>query len=1292
MIKNFLCSSLLFLSVFSCFAQQSRNNLHRELKWEKPIESSLKDDGQDNTAIKVLNFGGAQYNASNKFLPVFGETFEKLFDNSVIEFTAQLSNEIYEPLQETSLIQDPSFIGSSINIKTSVAYERKKPVFGYSFIPIRKNALTNVYEKLISFDIQFAPSKSINRPGNQVSRYYAPNSVLATGSWYKLGVNENGVYKITYDFLKQQLGLDVDNLDPRKIKLFGNGGGMLPEDNATPRPDDLVENAIEVVGESDGVFNSTDYILFYGQSADQWHFDASDSRFHHQTHLYCDTTYYFLTADLAGPSKRIADKASLTPGTGDVQINSFDDYAFHENNAANFMKSGRNFYGEIFDINLTQSFSFPFPNLNTATQAYYRTCVMARSYVTSSFYLKYQGQQLYNISTLAISTNYTDYYGHDRTVSGVFTASGPTITLDYTYNQPLGTSIGYLDYIELNVKRDLTMSGNQMIFRNKESLNSISPMSYNLTGYNSGLTIWDISDIYEIKKQSVLSSGNFITAPSGELQEFIAFNSINGFFTPRFHEKVANQNLHGLGQTDLIIVSYPEFFSEASRLADFHRTHDNLRVVVVNSNEVYNEFSSGKRDIAAIRDFTKMFYDRSATDMPRYLLLFGDGSYQNKNNSTSNTNFLPTYQSENSLSPVESYTSDDWFGFLDSLEGSWVSTEYLDIGIGRFPVKSLQEARTAVDKIIRYATPGTVSDPTACNSGNSTLGDWRNIVCFVADDEDGDTHINQADTMLRNLNPLILRYNVDKIYLDSYQQESTPGGARYPDVNDAINNRVNRGTLVLNYIGHGGELGWAHEVILNNSMINAWDNKFAMPLFITATCEFSRFDDPARTSAGENTFLNSNGGAIGLFTTTRLAFAFQNGILNKSLNRYMFDKPNGEFPRLGDIFRLTKRDPYNASSANSKNFTLLGDPALKLAYPKYDIAATKINGQDFIALGDTISALSKVTITGEIRDNGQKLTGFNGVIYPTIFDKATIVQTLGNDAASPQRTFAARKNILYKGKVSVINGDFTFTFIVPKDIAYNYGTGRLSFYAQNGTDDASGYYDSLVIGGISQNLASDNTGPEIKLYLNDEKFIFGGITNEHPKIYALLNDSNGVNTVGNGIGHDITATLDNKQENILVLNDYYESDLNSYQKGKLLYNLEGLSEGRHSLKLKVWDIYNNSSEAYTEFVVAPSAEIALTHVLNYPNPFTTHTSFFFEHNQACNDLDVQIQVYTVSGKLIKTINDHIVCEGYRSDKIDWDGKDDFGDRIGRGVYVYRLKVRTTDGNMAEKFEKLVVLR
>ncbi|MEP7168942.1 MAG: type IX secretion system sortase PorU [Bacteroidota bacterium] len=1252
--------------------------------WKAPVVTEITET----ESVTVLNFEGAHYDPAKKFLPVYAENFLSKFDNSVVEAKTELINDVYEPLKEVSLIKDPSLITSQVIVKTTIGYERKQPILGYSFIPIRKNMLTNSYERLVSFDLKFTPVRTVNVP-NSINRYYAPNSVLATGTWFKIGVTGDGVYKITSDFLKR-LGIDTTNLDPRNIKIFGNGGGMLPVLNATPRADDLVENAIEIAGESDGHFNSTDYILFFGQSPDRWNLDITDNNFHHTKNLFSDTTFYFLTYDIGGLSKRISIQSSSSGSA--TAVNSFDDHKFYENDLTNFIKSGRKFYGESFDASLSQTFTFSFPDIVTSTAVYFKTNVMAHSFTGSSFTIKYSGSSICQIPIFAVGSNYTDPYGNEASCSSTFNATNSNVNIVFTYNPPSTTSIGYLDYAELNARRNLTMNSNQMLFRDKNPVSSLNK-SYTLGGYSSDLKIWDVTDIYNIKEQAVSATGNFIV-PADVLHEFIAFNSTTGFLTPHLHGKIDNQNLHALAQADLIIVANPKFMTDAIRLAKFHLSQDSLDYAVVDINQVYNEYSSGARDVSAIRDFVKMFYDRalSPNDIPRYLLLFGDGSYENKRDYTGNTNFIPTYESENSLSLTDSYVSDDWFGHLDSLEGVWDpnSIEYLDIGVGRFPAKSAIEASAMVDKVIRYESPGTVTNPTACNNSNSSLGDWRNVICLVGDDGDGSQYMSQTDGLLTGVDPFVLKYNLDKIYLDAYHEEKTPGGQRYPDVNSALNNRVEKGAFLVNYIGHGGELGWAHEDVLNNTMINAWDNKFNMPLFITATCEFSRFDDPVRTSAGENVLLNAYGGGIALFTTTRLVFAGPNNDLNRDLIKHMFEQlPSGEMPRLGDIFRLTKID--NVQGVNPRNFTLLGDPAVRLAYPKYDIIATKINGQTIVPLADTINALSKITISGEVKSNGQKLTNFNGVVYPTVFDKSANVTTLSNDG-DPKITFKVQKSILYKGKASVVNGDFSFTFIVPKDIAYNFGTGRLSFYAQNGVEDASGYYDSLIIGGISKNFATDNAGPDIKLYLNNEKFVFGGLTDQHPKIYAIVSDSTGINTVGNGIGHDITAALDGKTDPVFVLNDFYEADLNSYQTGRILYRLDNLEDGRHTLKLKVWDIYNNSSESYTEFIVASDAQIALSHVLNYPNPFTTHTTFWFEHNQPCNSLDVMIQIFTVSGKLIKTIIDNIVCQGYRSDKIEWNGRDDFNDPIGRGVYVYRIKVKTVDGRTAEKYEKLVVLK
>jgi hypothetical protein len=726
-----------------------------------------------------------------------------------------------------------------------------------------------------------------------------------------------------------------------------------------------------------------------------------------------------------------------------------------------------------------------------------------------------------------------------------------------------------------------------------------------------------------------------------------------------------------------VIISHPDFISSARSLAAHRHDHDGLDTVVVTPGQIYNEFSSGKPDVSAIRDFLKMLYDRAATqeEMPKYVLLYGDGSYRNKGTEANNTNLILTYQSANSLSPVSSFVTDDFFGLLDDNEGG--STGLMDIGVGRFPVSTQVQARNAMTKTISYDQP-------------DRMGDWRNTICFIGDDGDYNLHMRQADELADYVETNYPSFSIGKIYLDAYPQVSTPSGARYPDVNEALSQRVNKGALIINYTGHGGENGLAHERILTINDIISWQNRDKLPLFMTATCEFSRFDDYEHTSAGELVFLNPEGGGIALFSTTRLVYSQQNHALNVRFYEHVFTlNAQHQHYRLGDVMRLTKNN--TSAGVNKRNFTLLGDPALVLAYPKNRIRVLTVNGTDITQATDTLKALGKVTSTGRMEDElGNPMPNFNGIIYPTIYDKRSVIKTLSNDG-DPQMTFSLRDRILYKGKASVNNGLFSVQFIVPKDISYNYDYGKLSFYAADNLEDASGSSDRVIIGGSADSIANDSEGPEIQIFMNDEHFVFGGMTDANPQLLVYVSDSNGINTIGSGIGHDLTAIIDQQTNQTIVLNDFYEADTDSYQSGKIQYPLKSLEAGQHHLKVKVWDVYNNSSEDYIEFVVNTSSDLVLKHVLNYPNPFTTHTRFFFEHNQPDTDLDVLIQVFTVSGKLVKTIERHVTSTGYRSAPIDWDGLDDFGSRIGRGVYIYRVKVRTSLGQTAEKFEKLVIL-
>ena len=1089
------------------------------------------------------------------------------------------------------------------------------------------------------------------------------------------------------------IGININN-----IKVYGNGGGMLPEKNSTFYPDDLIENAIEVHDQNgNGLFDANDYLLFYGKGPNPWKYNKSTKRFYHSQHLYDDYAYYFITVDNNGGGKRI-ETAPVVSQNPNKNATNFVDYAYHDKDSINLIKSGRVWYGENFNIILNYNFSYSFPNIDPNEDVYFKANAIARSFSTSTLKYQINGHKMNSYFSPVINHYLADYAISSTDVT-TFKTSGSKINVNISYQKPNSSSQAWLNYFEINVVRKLIMSGNQMAFRNTETIGSGNITQFTLSNANNNIQIWDVTKPSNpfIIPSTYSNSKLSINIHTDSLRQFVALNG--GYYSVEKVGKVANQDLHEMDAIDYVIVYNAKFKKEAEELADFHLSRSNMNILTVDQNIIFNEFSSGAKDIAALRNFMRMLYDRAAGDpklQPKYLLLFGDASYDPKNRLPDNTNYLLTFQSSQSLSPTSSFASDDFFGLLDDNEGPNASGS-LDIGIGRFPVSTTEQARAILNKIFRYyAQPGISADnDNSCSNGNgeiSNLADWRNISCFIGDDEDSNTHLIQADYLANYVWNNYPVYNIDKIFFDAYPQIITPGGQRYPGVKAAIKNRVESGALIINYTGHGGEEGWAHESVLEVSDILGWQNKNNMPLFVTATCEFSRYDDPKRTSAGELVLLHANGGGIGLLTTSRVTYSSTNFVLSKVVYQNIFKENNGQFFRLGDIIRISKNGAGNVSA--NRNFVLLGDPALTLAYPKNEVVTTSVTDANTNLALDTLKALSKVKIEGEVQINGALASSFNGFIYPSIYDKKQDYKTLVNDSESKPYTFKLQKNIIYKGKAEVKNGKFSFTFVVPKDISYQLGNGKISYYAHNGITDANGYFDSLLIGSSLTNADIDITGPEIRLFINDTNFISGGITDENPNLVAFVFDEHGINTVGNGIGHDIVATLDENSTNPIVLNDYYESELNDYQHGKIQYPFSNLSVGNHSLSLKVWDVYNNSATAHIDFIVADGEEMALDHLLNAPNPFSNNTSFIFEHNQSCDNMNVEIDIYNSMGQLVRVIKANVNSTGYRvgAGQVSWNGRNSSGEKLAAGIYIYRIKAQNSDGNWVEKSNKMVLLR
>ena len=1110
------------------------------------------------------------------------------------------------------------------------------------------------------------------------------SSVLATGRWYKLAIANTGIHQITFNDI-QSMGVDPGAIDIDKIRLFGNGSGMLSENNSAPRIDDLREIAIQVEDGGDGQLGAGDYILFYGEGADKWSFDLGNRYFSHQRNLYSDSTYYFLNFD-QGKGRRVQLFPVLPAVPNNYSVR-FDDYLMHESDNLNLIKSGKEWYGEFFD-NARNSWDIPFyfPNIDSLIPVRLRTSLAANAPTPSYFIISQNGNK---IDSLKVdSSNPADF-----TLAGTSKFKQTTIlhphsdqTITLTYNLPLVNSHGWLNYLELNCSRILKWVNPQMRFRDYNSVGAGRITEFAMRNATPQVRVWDVTDpsttlAYETTlTNSVLK----FKQATDSLRECIAFDG--SFYYPiTYAGEVQNQNLHADEPVALVIVTNPLFKSQADQLAGFHRQHNGLSVQVVTSTQVFNEFACGQHDPSAIRDYMKMVFDRAGTDnQPRYLLLFGDGSYDPKNRIPGNNNLIPTFQSPESLNSTKSYVTDDYFGILDDNSGQDANGR-INLGIGRLPVSDTIQSQNMVNKIIHYSS-----------RTYPVQSDWRNTFTFVADDENDNLHLHQAEQLTGIVGANYPLFNVNKIYFDAYKLIEIPGGSRFPDVNPTINNAVSKGSLIINYTGHGGETGWSYEQALTAADINSWNNADKLPVFITATCEFSRFDNPERFTAGEMVILHPNGGAIALYSTTRLAFAGLNILLDTCFFHHLMDKASdGQYVKMGDLIRISKNNNHN--NFQLRNFVLLGDPAQGIAFADHNVRTVAVNEQP-VNQPDTVKGLSTVTVNGLIEDiNGQKVTSFDGIVNCKVFDKPMINTTLGNrpgpDGSHPE-AFTIQNSILFKGDVPVKSGEFQFSFVLPKGISLQFGKGKLSYYAYNNEADASGYTDQIIIGGKENSVNPENQGPDIALWLNDRSFVSGDKTGSTPILVADLFDTNGINYLGLGIGHEIEAVLDNDHAHALVLNDFFEPEFNSYTRGSVTYPFTDLLPGFHTLSLKAWDLFDNSAEKEISFFISASPELTVNNVMNAPNPMSDHTNFIFQpHQMDFGGLDVTIQIYNLNGKQVRVLSASFPEPASTGiSQLPWDGTDSNGKKLVNGIYPYKISFSGKNGGYWETSQKLVIIR
>jgi len=1118
---------------------------------------------------------------------------------------------------------------------------------------------------------------------------FAVNSVLSSGQWFKIGIIQQGVHCLTYADMVQ-LGVS-EPFSSADFRLYGNGGAMLPESNASFRYDDLMENPVMVYDGGDGYINAGDSILFYGQNTVSWKYNAALQRFERAINLYADTAYYFFTFD-QGPGKRIQTYPQISQPE-DTIVSTFDEHLFHEQDSVNLLRSGKQWYGEVFNDLETKDFSFPMTDV-VSSNPLSISINMAVSSIQKSVVTSFVDGVVNSTDTiLPIDGNVNSDYAKPKTISLSVLPQGDTITVSISYNKPQSSSVAWLNSIDLTGTRALTYRGRQMHFRNAGTAGK-AVSRFGMTTTTVPPDIWNITDYMEIATMPLDINGGTcsVTAYTDSVLEFVAFDE-NNLLHPILLGSIPNQNLHGMPQAELVVVTHPDFLNEANTLADFHRTADGMMVAVATTTQIYNEFSSGKPDPAAIRDFLRMFYERAQTDSLhriKYVLLMGDGSYDMKNRLKANTNFIPAWQTNNSLVPTSSYVSDDFFTMLDPQEGENLAGN-LDIGAGRFPVTSSQEAAVIVEKCIRY---GTREDfiPDSYETGRvSNFDPWRNALTFIADDEDINLHLKQAEKLVTLVDSITKNFNIDKIYLDAYKQINTPFGTKYPEVNQVIDKQIAKGTLMVNYTGHGGETGLASENVLTMDEIEQYANYHNLPIFVTATCEFSRYDNPAFLSAGEKLLLNQKGGSIALFSTTRVAYAHSNEIVNRNLLKTAFVPVSGEKVRFGDMIRKAKN--LCAAGVYMQNFTLLGDPALAFAIPDYKVI-TNFCGMDPASANDTLFNGNVVTVRGYIADEDSVIQqDFNGKLYPIVYDKPVLCHTLANDpGASLIKDFYLQQSEIYRGNVTVTNGMFEFSFFVPRDISFSDGFGKISYYAKSHFHDATGVLDSLKLFNNGTNESADITGPAVAANMESLSFVDGDKTSSQPLMLLYLRDTSGINCFNIGIGHEITAVLDDDYDNPICLNDYFVQKADNYTAGSITYRFNTLSYGAHKISIKAFDLLNNSSETEINFYVEPPADAGFGRVYNYPDPFYDYTNFYIEHNMSLDEMQAKIAVFDITGRLSAEIDFKIPAGCYQPTTYRWNARNLNGEPLSKGLYSYTVTLTDKNGKQKRCPDKMIILK
>ncbi|KFF75543.1 hypothetical protein HX13_05265 [Chryseobacterium sp. P1-3] len=1293
--------TLLSLIAFASTLYAQRNTI----EWNG---SKIQDFGDTKLNLPIFKNEGFSFSQNNVFIVTKQKIGEKQLKVSDLAWESVSNRDLFE-LEKSTL---PDYDIADVSYYT---------VDGERYASINVALFKNVngrVQRLSSFNVSEA-SAPLNMTGG-VNKIGTTNNPLSSGNFYKIKVDKSGIFKITSQFLRDN-GINPASVNPKNFRIYGNGGIMLPEFNQDPRYDALQENAIQVVGEDDGVWNDQDYALFYAQGPDGYNLystsngngfkrtDTRSDRSQNVKNIYEDFSYYYINFD-KGAGKRVQNMDVNLPAQ---LITRYDSYQVINNDQKNLMKVGRTWVEDApFSTEKTITLTTNSP-IQATDVIRYGTRVIGSTAQQNTIEIKINDKNPSVYTVPADTPTYGYVFFPIKYFGTISNLTGNQITFTYNPNISVNPNgVFYLDYVEVQYKENLTFNGSQMNFRDYSIVSgSNNNYGFSISNASNIEQVWDVTDITNAsRKVNKAGAGTFsfgyIASDQYFNNEFVAFRS-DAAFTPQFVGRVNNQNLSALQNVDYLILTVPEMMGQAQRLASYHQTKNNYKVEIVDVNKIYEEFGSGSKDLTAIRDFvTKL---NTTQGKLKYVFILGDASFDYKNRVPNNTNVVPSYQSEYSSDVISSFVTDDYIVMTQPQTASVIENNLPDIPVGRIPAANVSEAGDMISKTLAYYNS---------HSGQSSpFGEWRMKLDFVVDDDrDGGSPFH--DVMNNTLVNIfeqpgqqdLKEYNVRKLYMDAFPAQSTAAGPRFPQVTQGITNAIGN-SLYLFYFGHGGINGWAQERVLTSTEIqnsNNFSNIYSrFPFVSTITCEFTLWDDPATYSAGEQFIKLKQGGAAAMITSSRAIGVDYGRDFTDIYTKNIFKLTNDDFDTLGYAHLIAKKQ--KGANSNHLKVNLLGDPAMKLSRPQRLLVIDNIE----TPVPGLIRGLDFVKIKGHINNpNGTLNNTFNGRVSINIFDKRLNKKTLNNNGAlSPVLNYTEEGSPIVKAAGTAVNGVFTAEFYVPKDINYAVGEGRILTYADNKVTDVFNN-QAVQVGDINPNGVNDNQPPKVKLYMNNTNFADGGITNQNPMLLACLTDDTGINSTGSGVGHDITVYLDGQIINTVVLNDFYAAGegngclnpgLADYQKGNVTYPFKNLAIGQHQLTFKVWDINNNSTTATLNFEVKDESDQHLTinRPLNWPNPFTNKTYIQFEHN--CDDiLNVNVQIYTITGRLVRTLSQAVVAEpflqGFRTPRqaIEWDGRDDFGSTVAKGTYIFKIFAKSQNQEKckgsATAVEKMVLLK